>query len=112
MIRTAFALLLLATPAMAEPWDCTFTTTCLASLDCFDQDNSARVIAADHAGDLFLEWDGMQLRAEALSDGAGYVAVSPRDTHALLTITGNLAILTTHTAAAMTFFGSCEVLGN
>ncbi len=111
MIRVLLASLLLSTPAVAEPWDCTFNTTCMASLDCFDQDNSARLIAADHAGELFLEWQGEQFRATALDDGTTYAAIGP-DGSALLSIIGPLAYLTTHQAAVTSFFGSCETIGN
>ncbi|MEJ6388687.1 hypothetical protein [Gymnodinialimonas ulvae] len=57
-MRVARALCLLApafapSPAIAEPWTCEMTVIC-QNLDCHAVDDTYQIIAADHAGDLFL----------------------------------------------------------
>lgn len=110
---------LAAAPALAEPWACVFTVECLAAGACEESGWQARVIAADHAGDLFLETvTGASPITRLTPPGAlpATYASAGRDVLAeLLTIeTDSTAILTVHlfdeTAAAITHFGTCEVL--
>ncbi len=53
MIRAALATCLLVTPAWAEPFTCEMTVIC-QNLDCHAVDDTYQIIAADHAGDLFM----------------------------------------------------------
>jgi hypothetical protein len=50
----ALACLCAAFPALAEPWDCAFTVECVAGEACGESAFEVQVIAADHAGELFL----------------------------------------------------------
>lgn len=43
----------LTAPAFAEPFECQMTVVC-QNLDCHPVDDTYQIIAADHAGDLFL----------------------------------------------------------
>ncbi|MBF9058625.1 hypothetical protein HKCCSP123_05460 [Rhodobacterales bacterium HKCCSP123] len=117
MIRTAALLACLAASASAEPWDCVFTVECLAAGDCEGSALEVQVIAADHAGDLFLSTvTGASPVARLTGTGAlpATYASAGRDGLAeLLTIEGDhTAILTVHlfdgAAAAITYFGTCE----
>jgi hypothetical protein len=47
------AAMLCAAPLKAEPWTCQMTVIC-QNLDCHPVDDTYQIIAADHAGDLFL----------------------------------------------------------
>lgn len=56
MTHIRFALIVLvlfATRAFAEPFECQMTVVC-QNLDCHPVDDTYQIIAADHAGDLFL----------------------------------------------------------
>jgi hypothetical protein len=119
MIRAAALLACLAAPVAAEPWDCLFTVECLASEGCDETALEVQVIAADHAGDLFLSTvTGDSPVARLTNAGAlpATYASAGRDGLAeLLTIEGDLtAIMTVHLfdgiAAAITYFGTCEEL--
>jgi hypothetical protein len=121
MIRLAALLLLTlcAAAASAEPWDCRFTVECLAAGDCAEGGLEVRVIAADHAGDLFLSTvtgDSPLVRlTEAGALPATYASAGRDGLAELLTVEADLtAILTIHVfdeaAAAITHFGTCEEL--
>ncbi|MFW5654647.1 MAG: hypothetical protein ACOCYW_03245 [Roseicyclus sp.] len=43
-----------AGPLVAEPWTCSFTVECVAGEACGESAFDARILPADHAGDLFL----------------------------------------------------------
>ncbi|MBF9042194.1 hypothetical protein HKCCE4037_02565 [Rhodobacterales bacterium HKCCE4037] len=101
----------LALPATAEPWNCTFTTACVAGSSCADTDARAQVIAADHEGRLFLDWDGRPMPVEPLPGGTSYAAFG-EGIDILLTINAETAYLSAHTDAVTSFFGSCEAMGN
>ncbi|NKX46067.1 hypothetical protein [Roseicyclus persicicus] len=119
MIRPLALALLCAAPAVAEPWDCAFTVECEAGAGCEPIAVSLRVIAADHAGDLFLSssiGDSPVLRLTPPGTLPATYAGSGRDGIAeLLTIEADrTALLTLHifdgAAAAATHFGTCEGL--
>jgi hypothetical protein len=110
-------LCLAAAPAFAEPWACAFTVECSVAEGCSSARLDAQVIAADHAGDLFLSTAmGDSAVARLTPEGAlpATYAGAGRDGIAeLLTIEADrTAILTLHifdgTAAAITYFGTCE----
>jgi hypothetical protein len=112
-----FAAALAAAPALAEPWACTFTVECLATEGCDASAFDVQVIAADHAGDLFLSSvTGDSPVTRLTADGempATYASAGRRGIAELLTIeTDRTAILTVHMfdggAAAITYFGTCE----
>ena len=121
MTRLLGVLLLpcLAAPLAAEPWDCVFTVECLAAEGCDESGFESEVIAADHAGDLFLSTvtgDSPITRltpADALP--ATYASAGRDGIAELLTIEADrTAILTVHlfdgSAAAITYLGTCEEL--
>jgi hypothetical protein len=109
--------LIAAPPAMAEPWACTFTVECLATEGCDSTGFEAQLIAADHAGDLFLSTvTGISPITRLTAPGAmpaTYAGAGRRGLAELLTIEEDrTALLTVHmfdgTAAAITYFGTCE----
>lgn len=115
----ALALSLLATPALAEPWDCTFTVECIAGEPCDASAFDVTLIAADHEGQLFLRTitgDSPVTRltgADALP--ATYASAGGDGLAELLTIEGDRsAMLTLHifegSAQTATYFGTCEEL--
>ena len=106
--------------AMAEPWDCRFSVECLAGEDCAQSGLHVQVIAADHAGDLFLSsvaGDSPVVRMTGAGALPATYAGAGRDGIAeLLTIEADsTALMTLHVfdgaAAAITYFGTCEGLG-
>jgi hypothetical protein len=115
-----FAAALLATaPAMAEPWACDFTVECLVGDGCDESGLQVQIIAADHAGDLFLSsvtGDSPVTRMTAAGAlPATYVSAGQAGLAELLTIEADrTALMTIHmfdgAAAAITFFGTCEEL--
>ena len=117
MIRATALLACLAAPAAAEPWDCLFTVECLAAEGCEEIGLEVQVIAADHAGELFLSTVTGDSPVARLTDPgampATYASAGRDGLAELLTIEGDItAILTVHifdgTAAAITYFGTCE----
>jgi hypothetical protein len=117
-MRLLPALLCLAAgPVVAEPWACAFTVECDVTQGCDSAGFQAQVIAADHAGDLFLRTAlGASPLTRLTPDAAlpATYAGAGRDGIAeLLTIETDLtAMLTLHmfdgSAAAITYFGTCE----
>ncbi|PWK62489.1 hypothetical protein [Roseicyclus mahoneyensis] len=112
-------LCLAATPALSEPWGCAFTVECDLTEGCDSVGFDAQVIAADHAGDLFLSTamgDSPVIRLTREGALPATYAGAGRDGIAeLLTIEGDrTAILSLHifdgTAAVLTYFGTCEGL--
>ena len=110
-------LCLTATPALAEPWACAFTVECNVTEGCDSTGFQAQVIAADHAGDLFLRTAmGASPLTRLTPEGAlpvSYAGATHDGIAELLTIAADrTAILTLHmfdgTAAAITHFGTCE----
>ena len=54
LLRGALTVVMLcAAPLKAEPWACQMTVIC-ENLECYAVDDAYQIIAADHAGDLFL----------------------------------------------------------
>lgn len=108
------AVLLVASAASAgaEPWMCAFSVICTAGLECVPREATARIIAADHEGQLFLEYQGDALLAEQLGSDLAYSARSPDGTALLSIGRDGTAWLTTHFAAASTLFGSCQRVGS
>ena len=113
-------LCLAATPALAEPWACDFTVECTMSEGCETSVFQAQVIAADHAGDLFLRTNvGASPLTRLTPDAtlpASYAGAGRTGIAELLTIETDLtALMTLHifdgTAAVLTYFGTCEDLG-
>lgn len=113
----ALLLCLAATPALSEPWACSFTVECAVAEGCESAAFDARLIAADHAGDLFLSTAMGDSPVTRLTPEAALPATyagAGRDGIAeLLTIEADrTAMLTLHffdgTAAAITYFGTCE----
>ena len=111
--------LTLAQPALAEPWACDFTVECDLTDGCDSAGFTAQVIAADHAGDLFLRTalgasPVTRLTADAALP-ATYAGAGRDGIAELLTIEGDsTAILSLHifdgSAAVLTYFGTCEGL--
>ena len=108
---------LAAAPVAAEPWACAFTVECDATQGCGDGGFQARIIAADHAGDLFLSTAMGASRVSRLTAQdalpATYAGAGRDGIAELLTVeTDRTAILTLHhfdgTPAAITYFGTCE----
>jgi hypothetical protein len=123
MRRRALPLALLlaaaATAAAAEPWACTFTAECTAGGACAAVSVQLQVIAADHAGELFLTSAMGDSPIARLTDPgalpATYAGAGRDGIAELLTIEADLtALLTLHifdgAAAAATHFGTCEAL--
>ncbi|MDG3040214.1 hypothetical protein [Roseicyclus marinus] len=113
----AALLCLAATPALAEPWACSFTVECDVAQGCETAGFQAQVIAADHAGDLFLRTAMGATPVARLTPAAAlpatYAGTGHPGTAELLTIeVDRTAILTLHmfdgSAAAITYFGTCE----
>ena len=120
MRRAALALPFLALPVHAEPWACTFTVECVAAETCGESAFEIEVIAADHAGELFLSTvtgDSPLTRLTGEGELPATYASAGRDGLAeLLTVEADrTALLTLHifdgSAAAVTYFGTCEELG-
>ncbi|MBF9047187.1 hypothetical protein LSUCC0031_08695 [Rhodobacterales bacterium LSUCC0031] len=119
--RMAFTTLIAGAPAlaMADAWQCDFTAECALATGCTDASFSARLIAADHAGELFLTTamgDSPVIRLTPLSTlPASYAGAGQIGTAELLTIeVDRTAILSVHhfdgTAVALTYFGTCAEL--
>lgn len=124
-VRSLLAMLLagvtvagFANIAHAEPWTCQMTVQC-ENIDCFAIDDTYDVIAADHAGELFITSPAGDRPAIRLSPpGQTPAAYGSAGTHAigeLLTITEDgLAILSIHRsdgpAGTITVFGTCTGL--
>ncbi len=115
MIRTALMLIILAAPAHAEPWTCQMTVQC-ENIDCFAIDDTYDIIAADHAGELFLTSPAGDRPVTRLSPrGQLPTAYATAGTHAigeLLTITADdQALMSIHRsdgpARIITVFGTC-----
>jgi hypothetical protein len=120
MIR-ALALLAALTPAaaLAEPWDCRFTVECVAAEACGESAFEVQVIAADHAGELFLSTVTGDSRVTRLTERgalpATYASAGRDGLAELLTVeTDGTAIMSVHifdtAAMAVTYFGTCEEL--
>ena len=110
---------LLAAPAASEPWACRFTAACPAAGPCAEAVLELRVIAADHAGDLFASTgSGDRPLSRLTAPGAvpaGYAGANGGGTARMLTISGaRTAVLTVHGVdggtSAVTHFGTCEEL--
>jgi hypothetical protein len=110
---------LVTVPAAAEPWACVFTAECPAAGPCAAGRLELRVIAADHAGDLFLSTDtGDRPVARLTAPGAmpsSYAGTGGVAAARMLTVAADrTAILTVHgaegRAGAVTHFGTCEEL--
>ncbi|MCU4651943.1 hypothetical protein N8I71_03825 [Roseibacterium sp. SDUM158016] len=119
MMRLVPFLALLALPAAAEPWACTFTVECVAGEACGESAFEAEVIAADHAGELFLSTVTGDSRIARLTGPdelpATYASAGASGLAELLTIEADLtALMSVHifdgAAAAVTYFGTCEEL--
>ena len=121
MIRLALSAALCAAPlsAAADAWACSFTAECSVTEGCTTAGFTARLIAADHADELFLSTamgDSPVMRlsaADALP--ASFAGASRAGAAELLTIAADrTAILSVHlfegAAAAITYFGTCEEL--
>jgi hypothetical protein len=103
--------------AMADPWDCHFSVECQAGDGCAQTGLSLRVIAADHAGDLFLSSVAGDSAVMRLTEPgilpASYAGAGRDGVAELLTIEADrTALMTLHsfdgTTAAITYFGTCE----
>ncbi|AHM05273.1 hypothetical protein roselon_02992 [Roseibacterium elongatum DSM 19469] len=121
MRRAAFILVLIgsAAAASAEPWRCDMTVACPADAPCDASDLTLDLLAADHAGELFLTGLGQDIPVAALSpDGAArhhYAGHGANAAALLLSIEADSrAVLTLHstgpTGAATSYFGTCEEL--
>jgi hypothetical protein len=106
--------------AIAEPWACTFTVECVAAGDCGQSGFEIEVIAADHAGELFLSTVTGDSRLMRLTDPgalpATYASAGADGLAELLTVEADrTALMSVHifdgAAAAVTYFGTCEELG-
>lgn len=114
------ATLLAGAPAAtsAEPWTCQMTVQC-ENIDCFAIDATYEIIAADHAGELFLSSPAGDHPVTRLSPQhhtpAAYASAGPHAIGELLTITEDgQAIMSIHgsdgPARTITVFGTCEGL--
>jgi hypothetical protein len=108
---------LAASPVVAEPWACDFTVECAMTEGCESTAFQAEVIAADHAGDLFLRTvTGASPLTRLTPEGAlpaSYAGAGRDGIAELLTIEADrTAILSLHifdgSAAVLTYFGTCE----
>lgn len=105
-MRLTLALCLLALPAAAEPFACTFTVECHAGLECDATDWDMEIIAADHEGQLFMSsvfGDTPVTRLEPRAYAAPGTLVTIND--------DGTAVLSSHGDVILTYFGSCEVMG-
>lgn len=118
MIRAALALIIFAAPIHAEPWTCQMTVQC-ENIDCFAIEDTYDIIAADHAGELFLTSPAGDRPVTRLSQpGQSPAAYASGGTHAigeLMTITADgQAMMSIHgsdgPARIITVFGTCEGL--
>ena len=114
----ALLMLLLATPAAAEPWACALNVRC-DTLGCAAIDAALDVIAADHEGRMFIvstEGDRPVTRlSRAGTRPAVYAGTGDQTFAELLTITmDGQATLSSHgadgAARTSTSFGTCEPL--
>lgn len=112
------ATLLAACPSSAipDPWTCQMTVQC-ENYDCFAIDDRYDIIAADHAGELFLTSPAGDRPVTRLhTQGtlpAAYASAGPHAIGELLTITQDgQAIVSIHgsdgPARTITVFGTCE----
>jgi len=117
----ALAILAALVPAAvhAEPWACSFTVECVAGEACGESGFEVEVIAADHAGELFLSTVTGDSRVARLTDAgalpATYASAGAAGLAELLTVeTDGTALMSVHIfdshAAAVTYFGTCEKL--
>ena len=116
MIRTLVALVLFATPTVAEPFTCQMTVVC-QNLDCHPVDDTYQIIAADHAGDLFLTSPAGHHPVRRLTPRdtmpAAYAGAGAATLGELMTILEDgRALLTIHgydgPARTTTIHGTCE----
>lgn len=112
--------LLAGTPlsVSAEPWTCQMTVQC-ENIDCFAIADTYQIIAADHAGELFLTSPAGDRPVTRLSPQnqlpAAYASAGAHAIGELLTITHEgQAIVSIHgsdgPARTITVFGTCEGL--
>lgn len=103
---------------MAEPWACQMTVQC-ENIDCFSIDDTYEIIAADHAGELFLTSPAGDRLVTRLSPQnqmpAAYGSAGAHAIGELLTITQDgQAIMSVHgsdgPARTITIFGTCSGL--
>ncbi|OAN81211.1 hypothetical protein A8B78_09375 [Jannaschia sp. EhC01] len=104
--------------ANAEPWACQMTVQC-ENIDCFAIDDTYQIIAADHAGDLFLTSPAGDRPVTRLDTGnaatAAYASAGPHAIGELLTIAQDgQALMSIHgsdgPARTITVFGTCVTL--
>jgi hypothetical protein len=110
---------LLPAAALAEPWACSFTVECIAAETCGESGFEVELMAADHAGELFLSTVTGDSRVSRLTaEGtlpASYAAAGGNGLAELLTIEiDGTAVMSVHifdgSAMAVTYFGTCEEL--
>ena len=110
---------LLPAAAFAEPWACTFTVECIAAETCGESAFEIELIAADHAGELFLTTITGDSRVARLTERgalpATYASAGGNGLAELLTVeTDGTALMTVHifdgSAMSVTYFGTCEEL--
>ena len=117
MIRhLAAATLLWTGPAMAEPWDCTFTVECALGEGCAEAAFEMEIIAADHEGQLFAstifgDTPIMRLTAPGAVP-ASYAGSGASGLADLVTIEPDrTAVMSVHfvdgETSAVTYLGSC-----
>lgn len=120
MRHSLLAALLACAPVSvgAEPWACQMTVQC-ENIDCFAIDDAYQIIAADHAGELFLTSLAGDRPVTRLSPAgqlpAAYASAGAHAIGELLTITQDgQAIVSIHgsdgPARTTTIFGTCEGL--
>ena len=120
MIRSlAILAALMPAAALAEPWACSFTVECIAAEACGESAFEVEVIAADHAGELFLSTVTGDSRVARLTDAgalpATYASAGAAGLAELLTVEADgTALMSVHvfdgSAMAVTYFGTCEEL--
>lgn len=104
-MRVVAAFCLLAFPATAEPWACHFTAECMAGLACEEAAWDLEIIAADHEGQLFMS----SIVSDVIVTRLTARSYATEDTLITIGLDGT-AILSTHTEAVLTYFGTCEAL--
>lgn len=119
MIRTLPLALLLASPALAEPWACEFTVECVASETCSQSGYEVEILAADHEGQLFLSsmvGDTPIIRlSQPEAIPAAYASSGAHGPSEMITIhSDGSALMSAHIfdegTMAVTYFGTCEAL--
>ena len=120
MMRSlTFLAALMPATVHAEPWACSFTVECVAGEACGETGFEIELIAADHAGELFLSTVTGDSRVARLTDAdalpATYASAGAGGLAELLTVeTDGTALMSVHffdgVAAAVTHFGTCEEL--